>query len=70
LEDQPFVSVIHAAQITENPDCTYRFYGCGGKDLEGEFLLSSLQMTPLLTDQYQLSGKLNPFNRGTIRSGA
>jgi len=54
------VALIHTAQITENPDCSYHFYGCGGKDAEGEFLLSALQKTPVLLDHYELTGDLTP----------
>jgi len=54
------VALIHAAQITENPDCTYYFYGCRGEDAEGEYLLSSLQRTPVLLDHYELNGDLTP----------
>lgn len=54
------VALINAAQITENLDCTYHFYGYGGKDEEGEFLLSSLNKTPVYHDHYKLSTRHTP----------
>ena len=54
------VALIHAAQMLENTDCEFRFYGYGGKDEDGDFLLSSLSKTPVNIDNYELSGKLTP----------
>lgn len=54
------VALIHAAQISGGEDCAYRFYGCGGKDEDGEFLLEALTGTPVDTSHYQLSGALTP----------
>ena len=54
------VALIHAAQILENKDCTCRFYGCGGNDDDGEFLLSALRKTPVNIENYKLAGKMTP----------
>ena len=54
------VAMIHAAQITQDAECTYHFYGYGGVDREGEFLQASLQKTPLQLDHYQLCGVPTP----------
>ena len=54
------VAMIHAAQITEDPECTYHFYGYGGTDSEGEFLQASLKKTPVLLDHYRLCGTPTP----------
>jgi sugar/nucleoside kinase (ribokinase family) len=48
------VALIHAAQITVDQNITFRFYGCGGQDEDGAFLLSSLQKTPVNIDRYSL----------------
>ncbi len=54
------VALIHAAQISFGSDSVYRFYGCGGKDDDGAFLMAALQKTPVKTDHYCLSGSLTP----------
>ncbi len=54
------VALIHAAQMLENTDAVCRFYGCGGKDDDGKFLLSALQKTPVIFDSYKLSGSVTP----------
>jgi len=54
------VAIIHAAQITENPDCDYHFYGYGGEDPEGEHLVSSMQKTPVVLDKFVLHGSPTP----------
>ena len=54
------VALIHAAQMLEDTDCSFRFYGCGGKDDDGDFLLSSLSKTPVNIDNYKLSGTVTP----------
>jgi sugar/nucleoside kinase (ribokinase family) len=48
------VALIHAAQITVDQDVTFHFYGCGGQDEDGDFLLSSLKKTPVNIDRYSL----------------
>lgn len=54
------VALIHAAQMLESTDCTCRFYGCGGNDDDGEFLLSALSKTPVNIENYKLAGKMTP----------
>jgi len=54
------VTLIHAAQMSGNAGCTCRFYGCGGKDEDGEFLLAALRRTPVNIDHYRLAGTLTP----------
>lgn len=54
------VALIHAAQMLENTGCEFRFYGYGGKDEDGDFLLSSLSKTPVNIDNYKLSGTITP----------
>lgn len=54
------VALIHAAQMLESTDCTCRFYGCGGNDDDGEFLLSALRKTPVNTENYKVAGKMTP----------
>jgi sugar/nucleoside kinase (ribokinase family) len=54
------VALIHAAQMLEDTDCTFNFYGCGGKDDDGDFLLSSLGKTPVNIDNYKLTGRVTP----------
>jgi sugar/nucleoside kinase (ribokinase family) len=48
------VALIHAAQMTAGRDVSFRFYGSGGADENGRFLLSSLQKTPVNIDRYSL----------------
>lgn len=54
------VALIHASQMLDSTDCTCRFYGCGGKDEDGEFLLSALSKTPVSIENYKRTGKVTP----------
>jgi|SRR5665647_400053 len=54
------VTLIHAAQMLDSTNCTCRFYGCGGKDEDGEFLLSALSKTPVSIENYKRTGKVTP----------
>ncbi|HPE77997.1 MAG TPA: carbohydrate kinase family protein [Draconibacterium sp.] len=54
------VALIHATQMLEGTDFNCRFYGCGGNDEDGSFLLSSLNKTQINTDNYVLSGTVTP----------
>ncbi len=54
------VALVHAAQMLGTMDYTCRFYGCGGKDEDGKFLLSSLSKTPVCIDNYNLTGMATP----------
>ena len=48
------VSLINAAQLIEGQDCEVRFYGRGGNDEPGRYLISSIQETPVLLKNYKL----------------
>lgn len=54
------VSLIHAAQLTEHLNCEVRFYGLRGNDDAGEFLINSLQKTPVVLHNYQYTEKATP----------
>ncbi len=54
------VSLIHAAQLTDPENCEVRFYGRGGNDDAGKYLLSSLQKTPVVLHDYQLTENITP----------
>jgi sugar/nucleoside kinase (ribokinase family) len=54
------VALIHAAQITDQEQCEIRFYGRGGNDDAGEYLLSSLQKTPVVLHDYKLTENITP----------
>ena len=54
------VSLINAAQLTDKEHCEVRFYGRGGKDEIGDYLLSSLQKTPVVLKDYQLIENRTP----------
>ncbi len=54
------VSLIHAAQLTDPESCEIRFYGHGGNDEAGKYLLSSLQETPVVLHDYQLTENITP----------
>lgn len=54
------VSLIHAAQLTDHERCEVRFYGRGGDDEAGKYLLSSLQKTLVVLHDYQLAENITP----------
>jgi sugar/nucleoside kinase (ribokinase family) len=54
------VSLIHAAQLTDPAYCEVRFYGRGGNDDAGKYLLASLQKTPVVLHDYQLTENITP----------
>jgi sugar/nucleoside kinase (ribokinase family) len=54
------VSLIHAAQLTDPQYCEIRFYGRGGNDDAGKYLLSSLQKTPVILRDYKLIENITP----------
>ncbi|MDR3261834.1 MAG: carbohydrate kinase family protein [Tannerella sp.] len=54
------VALIHAAQMTEGDNVFFRFYGCGGQDEDGRFLLSALQKTPVDVGHYGLRDAMTP----------
>ncbi len=43
------VSLIHAAQLTGRERCEVRFCGRAGNDKNGQYLISSLTKTPVIT---------------------
>jgi sugar/nucleoside kinase (ribokinase family) len=54
------VAMIHAAQMSEKTGSEFRFYGYGGKDEDGAFLLSALKQTPVNIENYKLEGENTP----------
>jgi sugar/nucleoside kinase (ribokinase family) len=54
------VSLIHAAQMTDPGHCEVRFYGRGGKDEAGKYLLCSLQKTPVKLHDYRFTENITP----------
>jgi sugar/nucleoside kinase (ribokinase family) len=54
------VSLIHIAQLIDKERCEVRFYGRGGEDIPGQFLLSSLKKTPVLLKDYKLINNRTP----------
>jgi len=55
------VSLIHAAQLSYDSNCEYRFYGGRGDDSEGEFIISLLKNTPLNDKKYKITEGETPF---------
>ncbi len=49
------VSVIHASQMTDKDKSEFYFYGTRGNDENGDFIMSLLSKTPLLTNKFKLS---------------
>jgi sugar/nucleoside kinase (ribokinase family) len=47
------VALIHAAQMTDREKCDVRFYGRAGNDKNGEYLMSSLDRTPVTLKDYR-----------------
>ena len=54
------VSLINLAQLTGKDKCEVRFYGRGGKDEIGEYLLSALHKTPVILKDYRLIDNRTP----------
>ena len=54
------VSLINAAQLIGKEHCDVRFYGRGGNDEIGKYLVSSLQKTPVLLKDYKLIDNQTP----------
>jgi len=54
------VSLINLAQLTGKNKCEVRFYGRGGKDDIGKYLLSALQRTPVVLKDYRLIDNRTP----------
>jgi|WetSurMetagenome_2_1015567.scaffolds.fasta_scaffold99992_2 sugar/nucleoside kinase (ribokinase family) len=54
------VSLINAAQMTSRENCEVRFYGSGGNDKNGRFLLDSLKKTPVVLRDYRFTENRTP----------
>jgi len=54
------VPLIHASQMLESTGTECRFYGRGGKDDDGKFIVSLLKQMNLSADNYYLSGSTTP----------
>lgn len=54
------VSLIHLAQLTGKDKCEVRFYGRGGNDEIGHYLLRSLKKTPIVLKDYELIENRTP----------
>lgn len=54
------VALIHAAQMMQDSGCSFHFYGYGGKDHEGNFLLSALAKAPVNIGHYKLIHNVTP----------
>jgi sugar/nucleoside kinase (ribokinase family) len=54
------VSLINLSQLTDPGQCEVRFYGRGGNDKIGKYLLSSLQKTPVVLKDYKLLNNQTP----------
>ena len=54
------VSLINVAQLIDKEFCEVRFYGCGGNDDVGKYLISSLQKTPVVLKDYKLINNQTP----------
>lgn len=54
------VPLIHVAQVVDKKLCEVRFYGRGGNDDTGEYLLSCLKKTPVVLYDYKLLEKQTP----------
>lgn len=48
------VPLIHLSQMLDSASCECRFYGCGGSDADGEYILSKLNQMNLSVKNYQL----------------
>jgi sugar/nucleoside kinase (ribokinase family) len=54
------VSLINVAQLTDNKHCEVRFYGRGGNDEAGEYVISALQKTPVVLKDFKLTDNYTP----------
>jgi len=55
------VSLIHAAQLSFDLDCEFRYYGGRGNDDAGKFITSLLGETPVNTQNYILTEGETPY---------
>ena len=54
------VSLINAAQLIDQEHCEVRFYGRGGSDETGSYLISALKQTPVILKDYRLIDNQTP----------
>jgi sugar/nucleoside kinase (ribokinase family) len=54
------VSLIHLAQMVDRETCEVRFFGRGGNDDAGKYLLTSLQKTQVILHDYELTDNQTP----------
>ncbi len=54
------VSLINTAQLVDKEQCEVRFYGRGGNDEIGNFLLSALKKTPVVLKDFKLINNQTP----------
>jgi sugar/nucleoside kinase (ribokinase family) len=54
------VSLINAAQLVDNENCEVRFYGRGGNDEIGNYLVSALRRTQVVLKDFKLINKPTP----------
>lgn len=54
------VSLINTAQLTGTEKCEVRFFGRAGNDKNGQFLISSLQKTPVVLKDFKLIENRTP----------
>jgi sugar/nucleoside kinase (ribokinase family) len=54
------VSLNHAAQLTNQAHCEVRFYGHGGNDEAGKYLINALGQTPVVHHDYKLTENITP----------
>ena len=54
------VSLINASQLSDKEKCEVRFYGRGGKDEIGQYLISALRKTPVVLKDYKLINNRTP----------
>ncbi len=54
------VAIIHAAQMAYEGNFTFHFYGRGGRDKDGSYLMEAIKKTPVLTDNYHLGDEVTP----------
>jgi len=54
------VSLINVAQLIDKEHCEVRFYGRGGNDEIGQYLLSALRKTPVVLKDYKLINNRTP----------
>jgi len=54
------VSLINVAQLVDKNQCEVRFYGRGGNDEPGKYLIGAMQKTAVVLKDYQLINKPTP----------